>query len=133
MSAAAGLQHPTKDRFDPTLDATDASLEWSSALLSRPNPADSWLDHVALEMSVDIERTPPVVTLTGTLDERTATSVRSIVSQLVVEGHQNLVVDVSQLSVAGDLGLEALVGIQTAARRAGGSVTWSFKPDGAPG
>ena len=129
MSAAAGLQHPTKDRFDPALDAADPSLDWSPALLSRPSPADCWLDQVALEMSVDVERTPAVVKLAGTLDERTATSVRSVVSQLVVEGHRDLVVDISQLSVAGDLGLDALVGIQAAARREGGSVTWSFKPD----
>lgn len=129
MSAAAGLQHPTKDRLDPALDASDPSLEWSSALVSRPNPADCWLDQVALEMSVDVERTPAVVTLAGTLDERTVTNVRSVVTQLVVEGHQDLVVDISQLTVAGDLGLDALVGIQAAARREGGSITWSFKPD----
>jgi anti-anti-sigma factor len=132
MSAAAGLQHRTKDRFDPALEAADPSLEWSPALLLRPNPVDSWLDQVALEMSVDTERTPVVVTLAGTLDEGTATSVRSVVSQLVIEDHRDLVADISQLSVAGDLGLDALVGIQAAARREGGSVTW-LCPSGGDG
>lgn len=123
MSAAAVYEDPAV--------ATEELVDWLSPQQG-PNPADSWLDQVALEMRVDVERSPAVVALAGTLDADTAASVRSVVSQLVAEGHRNLVVDLSRLSIAGDLGLDALIGIQAAAQRVGGSVTWSFRPNEGP-
>lgn len=105
-------------------------LGWRPArpLVGR-DPGDSWLDQVALEIWVDVERSPTVVTLAGTLDDHTAVNVRSVVSQLVAEGHRDLLVDVGGLAIADESGLDALFSIQAAARRSGGTVTWSFGPD----
>jgi anti-anti-sigma factor len=108
--------------------------EWYAPRRPRaPEPADSWLDEVALEMWVDVKRSPTVVALAGILDDDTAMNVRSVVTQLVADGHQEVLVDVGRLSLADGDGLRALTGIEAAVRRHGGTVTWSFGPDNEPG
>jgi len=83
-------------------------------------------------MWVDGSAEPAVVYLAGTLTDETGANVASVVRGLVGEGHHDLVVDAGRLSL--DHGwFDVLCGVQDEARRAGGSVTWSFAPDSHPG
>lgn len=83
-------------------------------------------------MWVDTGDDPVVVYLAGTLTDGTGANVAAVVRGLVEEGHHDVVIDVSHLSLD-DGWFDVLCGIRREARGAGGSVTWSFGPDSATG
>lgn|GEM_PF-4126652 len=87
---------------------------------------------MALEMWVDAQGHHPVVYLAGTLTDGTGADVAAVVRGLVVDGHCQVVVDVGSLTL--EIGWFAILcGIQDEARRAGGSVAWSFASNPAAG
>lgn len=88
-------------------------------------PAEAWRSEVTLEIWVDAGHEPTIVYLAGTLTDETGANVAAVVRGLVEEGRRHVAVDVGHLSLK-DGGFDILCGIQDAARRAGGSVVWSF-------
>ncbi len=83
-----------------------------------------WRRDVALEISVDVERTLAIILLSGTLDAATAVNLVGLVTELIYEGRRSFELQTSALCVPDESGLEALRNIHRLVRRAGGNITW---------
>lgn len=83
-----------------------------------------WKRDVALELSVDVERTPATILLSGTLNAATAVNLVGLVAEFINEGCRSFELRTSALCVADESGLEALWNIDRLVRRSGGNVAW---------
>jgi ABC-type transporter Mla MlaB component len=83
-----------------------------------------WRSDVVLEMWIDVERTPVLVRLAGTLSRATADRLVSVVSELVGNGHHDFDLQARELEVSDTAGAEALMDLQRLITRSGGRVGW---------
>ena len=89
-----------------------------------------WRMDPKLELWVDVEQSPVVLRLTGTLDASTATSVLSVAQELVDEGYRQVVLVTADLFVADGEGARTLLRIEDLLDRRGGHVARAVCPPG---
>lgn len=70
-----------------------------------------------------------IATVTGEIDLHTAPSLRTRALELINQGHQHLILDLSGVGFCDSAGLGALIGIWHGAQDAGGSLTLAAIPD----
>ncbi|HLN15409.1 MAG TPA: STAS domain-containing protein [Acidimicrobiales bacterium] len=84
-----------------------------------------WRMDPKLELWVDVECSPVVIRLTGTLDGSTAASVLAVTADLVEEGYREVVMDTTELRVGDAEGARTLVRIEELVDRWGGHLSWT--------
>lgn len=82
----------------------------------------AWRRDVALELWVDVERSPVLLRLAGTLDAATSRSLVSVVADLIDDGHRDFDLGTDALHAVGPGGSAALVAIEGMVERSGGKV-----------
>lgn len=82
----------------------------------------AWRRDVALELWVDVERSPVLVRLVGTLDAATSRSLVSVVANLIDGGHRDFDLDTDGLHAVDPGGSSALVAVEGMVERSGGTV-----------
>jgi hypothetical protein len=83
-----------------------------------------WRRDVALQIAVDVERTPGSVRLAGTLDGETPVNLTALFAELIGEGFVDFELRASALCLPDESGMNALTDLQRQLRRAGGNVIW---------
>lgn len=84
----------------------------------------AWKREVALEVLVDVESVPVIIRLAGTLDGMTAVNLLALTAELISNGHQDFELKTRALCVPDELGLEALMEIQSLIRGSGCQLVW---------
>jgi len=84
----------------------------------------AWKRDVALEISVDVDRSPTTVRFAGMLDGESAVSLTALFAELIGEGFINFELQTSALCVPDESGMTVLTGIQRLVRESGGCVAW---------
>ena len=114
----------------PSKSPANPVLSWSS-LGYDLDPG--WKMDPLLEISVDAGGGSAAVRLDGRLDGATGASVRSVVAELLEQGHRDIVIDIERLEVP-PAGFAILVGIQRLVRGAEGTLTCADRTSaGTPG
>ena len=90
----------------------------------RNKSAAPWMEDVALEVWVDVEHSPILVRLAGTLNHATATNVIPVVKELMADGGRDFEFRTPGLQVPDAGGTEALVELQRLVQHSGGRLTW---------
>ena len=91
---------------------------------SGPEPMAPWMEDVALQIWVDVEHSPILIRLTGTLNQATAVNVVPVVGELIAAGGRDFELETPGLRVPDGGGTEALAGVQRLVRDSGGHFTW---------
>jgi len=81
-----------------------------------------------LELWVDVEHTPAIIRLSGTIDGQTGSNVRGVVKELLDEGYSCIAMEIDELELPAVAGYSALVAIEELVRQAGGWLHWSSWP-----
>jgi anti-anti-sigma regulatory factor len=81
-----------------------------------------------LELWVDVEHTPAIVRLSGTIDGQTGSNVRGVVKELLNEGYSSIAMEIDELELPAVAGYSALIAIEELVRQAGGRLHWSSLP-----
>jgi hypothetical protein len=89
----------------------------------------AWKMEPELELSIDVATLPVTVRLVGTLHSQTGKNVRSVIEELVQEGHRDFSMQVECLQLPDPAGFSSLVGIQRLIKSIGGTIRWSRWPD----
>jgi hypothetical protein len=84
----------------------------------------AWKRTVALEISVDVGRSPGTVRLSGTLDGETAANLTSLFAELIGEGFLDFELQASALCLPDEDGMNALTDLHCQLRKAGGNLAW---------
>jgi hypothetical protein len=85
----------------------------------------AWRKDVALEISIDIERSPAVVVLAGTLDGGTASNLVKVVGELIKDGNSSFELQTEALCVPDEGGGRAsLVALEQLVQESGGQFIW---------
>jgi len=79
---------------------------------------------VALEVSVDVESSPAIIRLAGTLDGDTAVSLEAVVAELIRDGYSRFELKTSALCVPDEGGAAALADLKLLVQQAGGYLIW---------
>ncbi|OSZ56385.1 anti-anti-sigma factor [Streptomyces pharetrae CZA14] len=82
-----------------------------------------------IELTLTAAGAAAVATVTGEIDLHTAPSLRTRALELINQGHQHLILDLSGVGYCDSAGLGALIGIWHGAQDAGGSLTLAAIPD----
>ncbi len=112
---AAIVSDEARHCIGPVLVSESAELAWKLA--------------PELELSIDVGATPVNVRLVGTLDGQTGNNIRSVIEELVHQGHREFSMHVEGLQLPDPAGFSSLVGIQRLIKSFGGSIEWSRWPD----
>ena len=88
-----------------------------------------WKMDPVLELWIDVKSTPVRVRLAGVLNNDTCRSVRSVIEELLDDGHRDLAVQIEELKLPDAAGFSSLVAIQRLVKCAGGSLSWSSWPE----
>lgn len=84
----------------------------------------AWKRDVALEVVVDVDRSPATVRLTGMLDGETAANLMALFAELVGEGFSTFEVQTSSLCVPDECGMSVLIGFRQLLQESGGELAW---------
>ena len=90
----------------------------------RCEPAAPWMEDVSLELWVDVENSPILVRLAGTLNHTTAANVVPVIKELITDGGRDVELHTPGLEAPDAGGTDALVELQRLVQHWGGSVTW---------
>lgn len=104
----------------------DAAPQRSSVVpppLYRPDV--DWKMDPVLELWVDVQTTPVIIRLRGTIDGQTGTNVRRVVEELLDEGYNSIAIEIDELEQPSAVAYSALGAIEELVRQAGGSLRWS--------
>ena len=101
-------------------DANPGRATWIQhyVLAVRGQPAAPWMENIALEVWIDVEHTPILVRLSGTLDQFTAINVVPVVKELMAEG-RDVELHTFSLEVPDAGGIEALAELQRLVQHSG--------------
>ncbi len=88
-------------------------------------PDVDWKMDPVLELWVDVQTTPVIIRLRGTIDGQTGTNVREVVEELLHEGYSSIAMEIDELEQPAAAGYSALGAIEELVRRAGGRLRWS--------
>jgi len=91
-------------------------------------PEVDWKMDPVLELWVDVEHTPAIIRLRGTIDGTTGTNVRGVVEELLTQGYSSITMEVDELELPVVAGYSALIAIDELVRQAGGRLHWSSWP-----
>jgi ABC-type transporter Mla MlaB component len=114
--------HPAIGPVQGRVGPPQADPALRSAL--RSQPAAPWMEDVALEVWVDVEHSPILVRLSGTLDQSTAINVVPVVKELMADEGRDVELHTPDLEVLDAGGTEALVELQRLVQHSGGHFTW---------
>jgi hypothetical protein len=109
---------PVQDRVGPP------QVDPASRSALRCGPAAPWMEDVTLEVWVDVEHSPILVRLAGTLNQATAINVVPVVKELIPDGGRDIELHTPGLEVPDPGGTEALVELQRLVQHSGGRFTW---------
>jgi len=106
--------HPAIGAMQIRVGHVDAALRPAV----RGQPAAPWMENIALEVWIDVEHTPILVRLSGTLDQFTAINVVPVVKELMAEG-RDVELHTFSLEVPDAGGIEALAELQRLVQHSG--------------
>ncbi|MGO8824074.1 MAG: STAS domain-containing protein [Acidimicrobiales bacterium] len=78
-----------------------------------------------LELWIDDNAVPIKVRLAGLLDAHTGAAVRSVIGELLAEGHRDFALEIDGLEQPDASGFSSLVAIQRQIKSVEGSLRWS--------
>ncbi len=84
----------------------------------------AWTREVALEVSVDTDAVPVVISLAGTLDGDTGLSLNPVVAELIGEGARSFVLVTCSLCVPDESGVDVLDSLERLVHSSGASLDW---------
>ncbi|MGP0031466.1 MAG: hypothetical protein ACLPVF_13285 [Acidimicrobiales bacterium] len=102
--------------------ASRSSAWWDGTQWCQSDAA--WRRDVALEMWIDTESAPIRIRLAGTLEGGTATSLVSVIQDLILEGGRDFELDTSALYAPDTSSSEVLADLAQLVSRSGGRLTW---------
>src|ERR1019366_4972533 len=103
--------------------------EVGTASMARPSPC--WMGtEPLLEVWIDVAGTPVMVHLSGVLDRNTGANLRTVVEQVLGEGHRAFSMDIDHLEVPDTGGIVTLLDIERSVLSSGGEVAWSHARTG---
>jgi len=115
---------PTAGAFASVKDLGISPLsEDGSESALRCEPDAPWKDDTALEVLVDVEHSPIVVWLAGTLNQAASVNVVPVVKELIADGGRDFELHTPALVVSDAGGTAALVELQGLVQRLGGRFT----------
>ena len=92
-------------------------------------PDTAWKMDPVLELWVNVKTVPVTVRMAGVLDGMTCNSVMPIIEELLAEGRRDFAIQVDDLDPPDEAGFLSLAGIERMVKDAGGSVSWSSRPE----
>ncbi len=92
--------------------------------VAHPPIRDAWRQDVALELWIDAQRDPVIVSMAGSLDATTAPSLVAAVRDLVEHGSGRVALETAARCITDADGLAAIGQLRRQVRAAGGRLVW---------